>query len=163
MVAPAQQRRRYARQRNRGFTLVELMVAVTIVAIFMGIAMPSFTTLTGRIKAKSVASELHATLLKARSEALMRNVSIEVRPKSGNWKNGWTVAYSAATVLLDDRGETAGVTVTGPVSVTFNAAGRLPPATPPPFIITSLGANPTITCVSVDLSGRPYSKVGDSC
>lgn len=144
--------------------MVEVMVVVSIVVIFMSIAMPSFTSVAGRIKVKSVTSEIYAALLKTRSEAMMRNMPMVASAKSGGWKSGWTISDPAGgSAVLDDKGPLAGVSITGPGSVTFNPSGRLPPTATPAFTISSNGANATTACISVDLSGRPYTKFATAC
>lgn len=152
------------RASHSGFSLTELLVAMAIAAIFAALAAPSFTELIARTRTKSVASELYAALSRTRSEALMRNTQIAVTAKNGSWQSGWIVADpSASGVSIDDRGATAGVSVSGPASVAFNASGRLPSSAPPMFVVTSPTSSNATACVSVGLSGRPYIKMAATC
>src|ERR1700712_3687111 len=82
-----------AQQRNAaGFTLIELMVTVSIVAILALIAGPSLSGLIATQRIKAVAADLYVALSKARSEALKRNVNVTLSPKTANtWQAGWEI------------------------------------------------------------------------
>lgn len=86
-----------------GFTAVELMVTVAILAVLAALAIPSFTPLIERWRVRQVAEELQSTLYYARSEAIKRggNVSIQKLKNTINgcqnaatteeWGCGWIV------------------------------------------------------------------------
>ncbi len=76
-----------------GFTLIELMITVAIVAIVVGFAVPSFMQMIANNRTSSYANELVASLSFARSEAVKRGVPVSVRTAgpAGNWANGWSV------------------------------------------------------------------------
>ena len=40
---------------------------------------------------KSMATDLHLTLVKARGEAIKRNADVTVSPAEGDWSNGWSM------------------------------------------------------------------------
>jgi len=153
------------RHHAAGFTLPELMVAITITAILAGLAAPSFSTLIANQRAKAVASELFATLSMARSEAIGRNANVTLSPKTGAWQNGWQIFDpSNGNNLLDDRGATTGVTIAGPASLVYRPSGRIQATSAPSFVITTASGSTTVyQCVSADLSGRPYMKAAPSC
>ena len=98
--------RRYAgtmRLRHAGFTLVELMVTVTLSVILIAIAVPSFGTLLASRAAQAAADNLVSDLRLARFEAikLSRTVSVcssisgETCSDSASWKDGWIVFVDA--------------------------------------------------------------------
>ena len=64
--------------KTRGFTLIELIVTVSIVAILAALAVPSFTSLFARKRVEGLASELVTDLQYARSEAVQRNTLVQV-------------------------------------------------------------------------------------
>ncbi len=66
----------------RGFTLVELMVTLVVLAIVLSIGVPSFTGMTNRNKLTSASNELVAGLQLARSEAVRRNMRVAVCPST---------------------------------------------------------------------------------
>lgn len=56
-----------------GFTLVELMVALAVLAIMVAIAVPSFNTMMHRNRMATASNEIVAALQTARMEAVRRN------------------------------------------------------------------------------------------
>ena len=86
---------------NSGFTLIEMIVTVSIVSILASIAVPSFTSMIERNKATTATNEMVSALLLARSEALKRRnnvtvcTSIDQTTCAGNgekdFANGWIV------------------------------------------------------------------------
>jgi type IV fimbrial biogenesis protein FimT len=64
--------------RAGGFTMIELMIVVALVAIVLALAAPSFTTTLAKNRAQGVASELGTDLQYARSEAVQRNAPVRV-------------------------------------------------------------------------------------
>jgi type IV fimbrial biogenesis protein FimT len=65
-----------ARQANRGFTIIEVMIVVAIMAILLALAGPSFTTLIERWRVRDSAESLTSSLYHARSEAIKRGGNI---------------------------------------------------------------------------------------
>jgi type IV fimbrial biogenesis protein FimT len=78
--------------RARGFTLVELMVAVALVAILGTMAVPGFRDLLINQRLVSSQSEFVAALSLARMEAMKQSQTVTLTPLSQDWSNGWQVA-----------------------------------------------------------------------
>jgi type IV fimbrial biogenesis protein FimT len=75
-----------------GFTLIELMVTLSMVAILMAVGVPSFTTFQRNAELTSFTNSLIAGMNAARGEAMKRGRNAMVVPTDGaNWRNGWTV------------------------------------------------------------------------
>ncbi len=72
----------------RGFTLIELMLTITVLAIFLSIAVPSFGRLIENNRVTASANELHALLLAARSDAVTKRTKITVTQSSNIWSSG---------------------------------------------------------------------------
>jgi len=68
----------YTRTFARGFTLVELMIVVAVVAILLGLAVPSFYQVITNMKLTSYANNLVSSTLLARSEAINRNAVVSL-------------------------------------------------------------------------------------
>lgn len=94
-----------AAQRSRGFTLIELMVTITVAAVLLTIALPSFVSTTLNSKLRATANNLSAAVMLARSEAIKRNAATQLCPSdndsscSGDWEDGWIVIASDNTVV----------------------------------------------------------------
>ena len=77
--------------RELGFTLIELMVTLAMVAILMTVAVPSLTTFQRNSELTSFSNSLLSGINAARGEAMKRGRNAMVVPKDGDWNKGWTV------------------------------------------------------------------------
>jgi prepilin-type N-terminal cleavage/methylation domain-containing protein len=70
---------------KNGFSLVELVIALTILALVAAIGVPPILDLTGTLRLYLAAQELSGTLRLARSESARRgfNVAVKFRPGQG--------------------------------------------------------------------------------
>lgn len=76
--------------RRRGFTLVEMMVVIGMIAVLLGIAAPNFIAMRRNSDLVSTANEFLAALSAARAEAMKRQLRAFVVPADGtNWNSGW--------------------------------------------------------------------------
>lgn len=66
------------RQQLRGFTLLELMIVVTLGALLFGIGVPSMINLVRNGRMTSAANDFMAALHYARSEAIKRRIPVTV-------------------------------------------------------------------------------------
>ena len=85
---------------QQGFTAIELMVVVSIVAILAALAAPSFTPLIERWRVRSAIEDLTSTLYFARSEAIKRGGGITIDASSG-WNQGWKVTHTLNGITTD--------------------------------------------------------------
>lgn len=146
-----------AAQRAGGFTMPELLAVVAIMAILAAVATPSITDLVNSQRLRSSSAELHSALLRARSEAVKRNMDVTLSPvTAGSWQSGWSIANPNSGGNLEEHAALRDMTVTGPANVVFMSNGRLRGATRPQFEVTSPKGRKR--CIEVDLSGRPYLK-----
>jgi type IV fimbrial biogenesis protein FimT len=83
-----------------GFTLVEVLVVLAIVAILAGLAMPGFGRTLERYRLRDAEESLRSALYAARSEAIRRGGRVTLRRASGggctpasdqDWSCGWTL------------------------------------------------------------------------
>ncbi len=124
----------------KGFSLVELMIVIAIVAIFMTLAAPSFQEVLNGMRVRSTAEAFNQGLQLARSEAIKRNDRVEFNIAS---TTGWAVCPSASTAAcataaiiqskpaLESSQNVAvaamtcpGLTGSTPTKVTFTGLGR---------------------------------------
>lgn len=91
---------RCAVQRSQGFTLIELMVTVAVLAILLALASPSFSDFFQRYRLRGAADKVVNTLASARAEAVMRNrdVSVGFKGSGASWCMGANAAAEPATL-----------------------------------------------------------------
>lgn len=94
---------------RRGFTLIELMVTLALVAILMAVAAPSFVAFQRNSELSSFANNMIASINAARGESMKRGRRAMVVPQdTSHWSSGWYVfvdidfnrAYDSATDIL---------------------------------------------------------------
>lgn len=102
---------------SRGFTAIELMVTVAILAVLAGLAAPSFNPIIERWRVRQVSEELQSTLYFARSEAVKRGGGIAILRNTSTdgctisdtdtdaWNCGWLVFVDKNSDGVKDNGE----------------------------------------------------------
>lgn len=90
-------------QASRGFTLIELMIVVALIAIITAVAVPNYQSSIEAGHKTSAANNILGALQFARSEAVVRRKTVKVCAgadcTAGNdWKNGGVV-MEGATLL----------------------------------------------------------------
>ena len=121
-----------------GFTLIELMITITLGAIIMGIGVPSYQDFVVKNRIQTQASEIRSSLAMARVEAIRRGLRVRVCPGqngcdgSANWHGGWNSFVDRNSDNNIDANETqlevhirldGGSTLTGENNVIFKSDG----------------------------------------
>jgi type IV fimbrial biogenesis protein FimT len=83
--------------RSRGFTIVELLITMVVMAVLMKIAMPVFAAWIGNIQLRASAESVLSGLNLARAEALRRNARVMfTMTGSGGGDTGWSICQVQA-------------------------------------------------------------------
>jgi type IV fimbrial biogenesis protein FimT len=101
------------RTRQQGLTLLELMIAVSVLAVLAGIAAPSFRDFTNNTRVTTTSNDLITSLNLARSEALKRGVPVTVCASANaaacglatDWVSGWIVFQSSGAAGVIESSE----------------------------------------------------------
>jgi type IV fimbrial biogenesis protein FimT len=131
---------------SAGFTLIELMIALVILAIMLLIALPNFAVWMQNTQIRTAGEAVLNGMQLARAEAIRRNVSIELRMDASS---GWTarVADPPQEVIqsrLAGEGSAAALVTITPVgarTVTFNSFGS---------VATNADGTATVTEIKID-------------
>ena len=134
--------------RQRGFSLVELMVTMVVAVILLAVAVPSFRDLIRRNQVGSASNTVLASLDYARTEAINRSQLVSICPSADGascsagskaFEPGWLIytypsgaasvnqAYTAAAILLRVSTTRTGVSIQsrGTEVITFGQQGQL--------------------------------------
>lgn len=132
-------------KRSSGFSLIELMVTLVVLAILLGIAAPNFTDLVRNNRSQAAANELVSALNLARAEAIKRGSRVSMCPSTNGtscsgtaWQNGWIVfvdtaasdlanAATVGTILSRRTALPEGATATGTATfIRYSSQGFAP-------------------------------------
>lgn len=112
-----------------GFTLVELMIAVAIMAVLLGMAAPSFQAWLTNTKIRTAAESVANGLQRARAEAVSRNTNVSFVLGTGT---DWTVNVVSPAAVIESRhsvegsqGVTRTVLPLSTTTITFNNFGAI--------------------------------------
>jgi len=161
---------------DRGFTALELLVTLAVVAVLAALAGPSLATFIRAARLSATANQLEADLQLARREAIKRNANVFVCPVSSTalacgtaWASGWFVCYdtdadgTCETTASTDPNPIrthgpidASMTLTGPGSAAaykavFNANGA--GAASSAFTLTGSWSGSDVYCDTVAATG----------
>lgn len=126
--------------RNLGFTLIEMLITVTILGLAVAAGLPSITTWMRNSQIRTAAEGIQNGMHLARIEAVRRNATVEFKLDStiGAGATGWTVTAlnNNEVIQASPSGEgTRTVTIARiPVTatkLTFDGFGRLPSGASP--------------------------------
>jgi len=133
--------------RSAGFTLIEVLIAITILAIMLFIALPNFAIWMQNTQIRTAGEAVLNGMQLARAEAIRRNVNVELRMDASS---GWTARVPDTGEVIQSRLAAEGsgaalVTITplGATRVTFNSFGSA-------FTPTNPDGTATITEIKID-------------
>lgn len=123
-------------KRNQGFTLLELLVTITVASIILSFGVPSFLDIVRNNRAAANSNDLLIALAIARSEAVKRGTTVTVCASAdgsncnGTWDQGWIVVDAAVPEVLRiwpaPSGDSAVTTLSGNGPVTMDSVRFLP-------------------------------------
>jgi type IV fimbrial biogenesis protein FimT len=130
-------------RRAGGFSLVEMLTTMSVLAITLMIASPGLASLTAANALSSAQGELAAAITLARGEALKRATQVGIAAASpvagAEFTGGWVIfvdangngAYDVGEVIVRSqpafRGDVRVSTNTGATTVAFNGRGFVAP------------------------------------
>ncbi|HJV85875.1 MAG TPA: GspH/FimT family pseudopilin [Noviherbaspirillum sp.] len=90
-----------------GFSLVELLTVLAIVAVTLSIGVPGFSAFLRNQQITSATNDFLAAIRLARSEAIQRGARVDLVPRDpdGSWAGGWVVFVDNNNNQRPDAGE----------------------------------------------------------
>ena len=108
---------------SHGFTLIELMIVVAVVAMLLVFGIPSMTAYAANAKVRHAAETFYSAVQLARAEAIRTNHTAVLALSGSTW------SVTVNGVQVDSRpgseaGSGSSVNVTGPATIEFNGLGN---------------------------------------
>lgn len=119
---------------HRGVTLIELLVALSVLSILLAVGVPSFGQFTVNTRLNSYSNTLFSHISLARSEAIKRNARVAVCKSSdgsscassGDWSQGWVVFVDLDNSASIGSGEQVITTASAlPAGFSFTGNGNV--------------------------------------
>jgi type IV fimbrial biogenesis protein FimT len=166
---------------SRGFTIVELMVTVAVLAILLALAAPSFIPIMERWRVRQAAEGLRSTLYYARSEAIRRGGNVIVEKLDGNndctadddgdWSCGWVITSSGEILQRFHTAPNISVIASdGKDNISFDRWGMTDQHTPSSLEVdfnlyprNKTSGDPAATCLRVLAGGHIKLTASSSC
>jgi len=161
----------------RGFTLIELMIAIAVTGLLMSMAVPAMNIFVSNARQTGALNDFVSSMHTARSTAITTNARVTICPSAGgndceavSWDQGWIVFGDPDSDRVVDAGETIVATSQGAEGLTFQSAefpqflmfrpnGRVMNASldgsSGEFTVCDRRGSDHASVLIVDLSGRP--------
>ncbi|MGH8119235.1 MAG: GspH/FimT family pseudopilin [Gammaproteobacteria bacterium] len=89
-------------KQQTGFTLIELMIVIGVLAVLAAVAMPYMRDTILNQRVRTAVTDAHLSLLLARSEAIKRNSNVNIEKTGSTWDLGWIVCVARAVPDEDE-------------------------------------------------------------
>lgn len=164
-------------QRETGFTLIELMIAVGLTGLLLSMAVPALDIFVSNARQTGAINDFVSSMHVARSTAVTTNARVTVCPSSGgnnceavSWDQGWIVfsdpdsdrTVDADETIVATSGAIDGLSITSgqfPLFMTYRPNGRVTNAglngSAGAFTVCDDRGPASAKVMLVDLSGRP--------
>jgi len=156
---------------QRGFTLIELVFAIVVLAVLIGFGIPNLQSYFANQRVRAASLDLLASLTQARSEAVKCNGTVQVKADATGWNGGWTVTSDAGSCFageteVSSTGAHNSVNITtagGLTTITYNPNGRVAGGETFTLCDTNNSAVVNKRSLRVDTSGAPAVTVNGKC
>jgi len=146
-----------ASRKSFGFKMVELMIAITIIAIATTLGIHSFRVWIQNTQIRNAAESVQNGMQKAKAEAVVRNTNVAfvLTGVTPGWASSWQVIQVNTAELIDSRSGSEGsknvtakgyastdaAVTTASTTITFSSLGT---------VVANAPASPTLRRVELD-------------
>lgn len=103
----------FKKSTNYGFTLIELMVTLSVASILLSVAVPSYRSFVQDTLLITQSNSFYSALALAKGEAIKRNALVRLCPSTtgtscvdgGIWSNGWIIFVDSNSNRTVDAAE----------------------------------------------------------
>ena len=151
---------------SSGFTLIELMVTIAVLAIIVSIAAPSISTQLANQRVKSTTSTLVNALKEAKAESVIRrqNVTLSYDNSSSPKKIVITASDTNSSVIASyNYNAQSNIKPIATTSITFAPSKRIISIDDITYTICDSNASATSRQIEVDRVANITSRMGGKC
>ena len=99
-------------KRMRGVTLIELVIAMAVLAILLAAGMPTFSTWIQNTRTRTAANSLLQGLQLARQEAIRNNARVQFQLDGDGWTVGCATATADCPAVIQSKTKAASTPIT---------------------------------------------------
>lgn len=139
--------------KQAGFSLIELLIGIAIVAVLIATAMPGLKEWILNTKTRTAAESIQNGMQRARAEAVARNTNVTF---TMGVNSAWTISVVNPASIIESRSDGDGskdvtiVSVGGANTITFSGLGTVGI---PNFQPNNLDGSPPITQIDLSIPG----------
>lgn len=150
------------RMASSGFTLIELMVTIAVLAIIVSIAAPNISTQLANQRVKSTTAILESALKEAKAESIIRRQKVTLSYDNASTPKVITVtAPDSKTIANYSYNVESTIKPDTPVTIVFEPSKRV--NTVRTYTICDSNANATTRQIEVNRVANITSKLGGTC
>lgn len=140
-------------KQTKGFTMIELIVTLAVLAILIGIAIPSYNSLMPRYRLSGAARQVATDLMKARMQAvkLSTNVTVTFNGTTDSYTISNTSSGGSYNETFNIKTRYSGVELSSTGTPEFHPRGTLTNAN---LVTVTLANSSGIKQVVVNIAGR---------
>ncbi|MDN3447207.1 prepilin-type N-terminal cleavage/methylation domain-containing protein [Psychrobacter sp. APC 3281] len=146
---------------SSGFTLIELMVTIAVLAIIMSIAAPNISTQLANQRVKSTAATLANALKEAKAESIIRRQNITLSYDNDSNPKVITISGSEVNPIANYSYNDESEIVSVPETITFEPSKRVTAIVTYTVCDSNTSVQPRV--ISVSRVANITDQIGGSC
>ena len=148
------------RMTSSGFTLIELMVTIAVLAIIVGIAAPSISTQLANQRVKSTTATLENALKEAKIESVIRRKSLTLTYNNSTSGGNVNIAQGTNNIASYNYSANSTIKPVSPTPITFEPSKRANAVT---YTICDTNTAARPRQIEVSTIAAISSKLGGTC